>query len=102
MKNKKAYNVLEVVITAAILSVLLFVFIWGVIPILTEKQVPFIKGQTEYTTQDCDEDGIIGLNDPCPCDISIKSKQELENAKNCKKLQPNDVATKNCPAFCKV
>ena len=104
MKNKKSMeaNPMSLVIVAAILGVVLLVFIYGILPILTGKQIPFIKGQTEQVTEDCDEDGVIGLNDPCPCDKSIKSQQELEKANNkCSAVIAGSEATKNCPSLCK-
>lgn len=69
MKNKKAFDAdpMKLVIGAAILGIVLFVVVVGVIPIITGKQIPFFKGQTQYTTEDCDGDGAIGINDKCPC-----------------------------------
>jgi len=98
MKNKKCMEVspLSLVIAAAILSAVLFVFFYAILPIFTGKQVPFLQGQTELTTSDCDEDGVLGVNDQCPC---VKSIQRLELGKFCG--EPNAIATKNCPALCK-
>ena len=99
MKNKKSMEVspLSLVIAAAILTTVLFVFFYGILPIFTGKQVPFLQGQTDLTTLDCDEDGVIGVNDQCPC---VKSIQKLELGKFCGE---SDVikATTNCPALCK-
>lgn len=96
LKNKKSYTTLEVVIAAAILIGLLFVFFYAIFPIITGKQVPFLQGQTEYTTTDCDNDGVVGLADACPC---VKSIQTLEKGQLCP--QPDSDATKNCPNLCK-
>ena len=87
---------LSVVIAAAMLSLVLFVFIYSIIPILTGKQIPWIGGQAEAVTEDCDEDGVIGLNDKCPC---VNSKQSLEKDQTCG--SPEERAAKNCPALCK-
>ena len=94
LSNKKAYNTMEVVIAAAVLMGLLFVFFYAIFPIITGKQVPFLKGQTEYTTTDCDGDGVIGLTDKCPCSPNPSSdKGQCE--------PPIDISTKNCPDLCK-
>lgn len=98
MKNKKCMEVspISLVIAAAILLVVLFVFIYGILPIITGKQVPFLQGQTEHTTLDCDEDEVIGVIDQCPC---VKSIRRLEIGKFCG--EPDLKATTNCPALCK-
>jgi len=95
MKNKKCMEVspLSLVIAAAILLVVLFVFFYGILPIFTGKQVPFLQGQTEMTTLDCDEDGVIGINDQCPCTKNPKIGNSCG--------EPDTIAIKNCPALCK-
>lgn len=101
IKNKKAYNALEVVIGAAVLIFLLWAIVYLIFPILTNKEVPIINAQAEQVTQDCDEDGVIGVADPCPCDSSIKSKEELEKAKKCSNPSAGSSAATNCPNLCK-
>lgn len=99
IKNKKAFTALEVVVAAAVLLGLLAVFFYGVIPILTDKQLPFVRGLNEKVTQDCDEDGVIGVTDTCQCISSVKSKEDLGGGKTCG--PPNQVAVTNCPNLCK-
>lgn len=105
MLNKKSMeaNPMSLVIIAAILLAVLLVFFYGILPIFTGKQVPFIKGQTEYTTQDCDGDGAIGLSDPCPCFYLVKSREDLEKQtdKKCPLVGKNSQATTSCPDLCK-
>ena len=102
IKNKKSMEVspLSMVIGAVLLGVVLLVVLYGVLPIFTGKEVPAANSYLEYSTQDCDEDGIVGLNDPCPCVAAIKSKQELENGKNCG--TPDQKAAVSCPNYCKI
>ena len=98
MRNKKSVELtLNTVIVAAILGAVLIIFFYGILPIISGKQLPFLQGQTERTTLDCDEDEIIGVTDQCPC---VKSIQRLELKKFC---PPPDepTATTNCPALCK-
>ena len=97
MRNKRSMEVspTSVVIGAALLGLIFVVFVWGILPILTEKQIPFIKGQTEDITQDCDGDGYTGIVDACPCDPNINEKSQ-------KCGQPVAPAPTNCPTFCKI
>mgnify|MGYP001577593372 CR=1 FL=1 len=98
MRNRKSMdaNPMNLVIGAAILIGVLLIIIFGVIPILTGKQVPFIKGQTESITQDCDSDGYTGIADACPC---VSTIQTLDKGKVCP--QPDAQATNSCPNLCK-
>lgn len=102
MKNKKSMemNPLNIVVGVAVLSLVLVVIVYGIIPIWTGKQVPFIKGQTEYVTEDCDLDGVIGLSDACPCADSVQKSEQLQG-KGCSPPSPNSPAIKNCPDLCK-
>ena len=100
MISKKGYSPLEIVIAAAILLVVFFVFIYGIIPILTAKELPVIHSQIESGTGDCDEDGVIGITDPCPCVASIRFKQEFESIRNCGTHDSKSAA--NCPNLCKI
>ena len=86
---------MSLVIGAVILGIVLFVIIYGVFPIFTGKQVPWIKGQVDQTTTDCDGDGLLGLNDECPCTTGSKSGEN-------KACPPADSAAEtNCPNYCK-
>ncbi|GEM_PF-3564449 len=96
MKNNKSeVDPLHVIIGAAILGIVLWVFIAGVIPIFTGKQVPYAKAQQELVSQDCDNDGIIGLTDKCPC------IEKADNSETQKCGVPDAAAAKSCPALCK-
>ena len=89
---------LSIVIGAALLLLLGFVIIYGVFPIFTGKQVPWLRGQTEGVTSDCDGDGVIGLSDQCPCDAYIQTK---ESNQACSPPAPGSSASTNCPDLCK-
>lgn len=88
-------NPMNLVIAGAILIGVLLIVIFGILPIITGKQVPFIKGQTEDITQDCDGDGYTGIVDACPCDLNIHEKGQ-------KCGQPSAPAPTNCPTLCKI
>ena len=98
MINKKSMEMspLSIVIGAALLLLLGFVIIYGVFPIFTGKQVPWLRGQTEGVTSDCDGDGVIGLSDQCPCSFSMQTKEINQACPS-----PDSIATKNCPDLCK-
>lgn len=98
MKNKKADMSMETVIKAALLLVVLAVVVGAIIyGIFVNKQTPFIVGQTERITQDCDEDDSMGISDPCPCDPTIKKKEDKTDKCN----KASDIAKTNCPVLCK-
>ncbi len=96
MKNKKSMEVspMSILIATAILGLVLVVTIYGIIPILTGEQLPFLRGQTEQVTQDCDLDDYIGISDKCPCDPETHGKED-------KCGQVSAIAAKNCPSLCK-
>ena len=95
MRNKKAYTALEMVTAAAILLVILWVVVYGIINnIILGKQVPSAEASTEQVTKDCDEDGIIGISDRCPCDPNVKLEKDVK----CGII--SDMASKNCPKLC--
>ncbi len=101
MKNKKADMSMETVIKAALLLIVLFVIVGSIIyGLFVNKQIPFIGGQIEQTTQDCDEDDSKGISDPCPCDPGVKNKEEKEDKKG-KCSEPSSDAQTNCPTLCK-
>jgi len=94
MKNKKGFDVspISLIIAMAIGGIILWIIFGPVIKgILVEKQIGFIEGKTEETTRDCDEDGVLGVQDKCPC---VPNKD-----KDCG--EPNDKAKINCPILCK-
>ncbi|MBS3102036.1 hypothetical protein J4458_01150 [Candidatus Woesearchaeota archaeon] len=101
MKNKKALewgwgNIL----TAALVLILAWVVIDNVIlKIFVQKQIASAGSATDKVTQDCDEDGTIGLSDDCPCDKDIQKMPT--DKKTCPKITITDTANKNCPALCK-
>lgn len=94
--NKKAYNTIEVVITLAVSALLLWAIINALFPQLTHRLFPWLGGQGEYVTQDCDEDEIIGISDKCPCNKDI-----VEDAKAVCGTA-SETAVKNCPDLCKL
>lgn len=100
MKNKKSMEVspMPLVIGAVILSLVLVWVVFGLFPELTQKLFPNIKGQREYVTEDCDEDGATGANDQCPC---VEAKQKLEKRQSCG-ASDKGKALKNCPNLCKI
>lgn len=87
---------MNIVIGAAILGAVLFIFFYAIFPIFTGKQIPWIKGQVDQTTTDCDGDGLIGLNDECPCTAESKSGEN----KACPSA--NKASETNCPNYCKI
>lgn len=97
MKNKKSMEVnpMSLVIAATILGLVLFVFIYGIFPIFTGKQIPWLKATVDETTKDCDGDEKIGLSDKCPC----TSQNFDEATKTCP--PPDSAAETNCPDKCK-
>ena len=98
MKSKKAMEVnpMNIVIGAAILGAVLFIFFYAIFPIFTGKQIPWLKGTVDQTTNDCDGDGLLGLNDPCPCSSGSKS----DESKSCP--APDGNSETNCPNLCKL
>lgn len=98
MKNKKGQHLtIGTVIAAAIGLTLLAVIVWGIINgVLVKKQIVHAGGETERITQDCDDDGAIGLFDDCPCD---PNKKKLEEEEKCGTA--SDTAVGNCPALCR-
>lgn len=97
MKNKKSIETIGLILTMVILGIVAFVMVRGGILGILVPQLAKAGETSEYATQDCDEDGIIGVNDPCPCVASIKQKSE--KGQNCP--TPDSKATTNCPALCK-
>ncbi len=97
MKNKKSFEMgFGVIITAVLAIVLLLAVLFEVIPIFTGKQVPWLRGQTEGVTSDCDGDGVIGLSDQCPCSFSMQTKESNQACPS-----PDSSASTNCPDLCK-
>lgn len=98
MMYKKAEGLpLQYIIAAAILLIFLGVVVYGLIKgIFLDTQITSVKANTEYTSLDCDEDGVIGYSDQCPCAGSI---QKLELKKSCGAIEQK--ATTNCPNLCK-
>ena len=89
---------METVIKAVLLLIVLIVVVGAIIyGLFVQKQIPFIGGQIEQTTQDCDEDDSIGISDPCPCNPDIKKEEE----KTGKCGEASDTAKTNCPTLCK-
>ena len=95
MRNKKAYSPLEIVVAAAILLGVLWVVFGGLINgIIIGKQIPSAEASTEQVTKDCDEDGIIGISDKCPCDPNVKLEKDIKCG------DASSIASKNCPKLC--
>ena len=99
MKNKKSMISMDTMIYAALLIIFLFAMIAGAYTIFYHKQIPWLSGQTDYVTKDCDRDGVTGITDPCPCVFSIPNTQTLEKNQVCPGQDPE--ATKECPELCK-
>lgn len=99
MMNKKAESMpLQYVIGAAILLIFLAIVVYGLIKgIFLDTQITSVKANTEYTSLDCDEDGVIGYSDQCPC---VGSVQKLDLKKSCGSII-DPKATTNCPNLCK-
>lgn len=99
MRNKKSEGMpLQYIIGAAILLIFLVIVVFGLIKgIFLDTQITSVKSNTEYTSLDCDEDGVLGFADQCPC---VSSIQKLELKKFCG--SPDEPkATTNCPNLCK-
>ena len=83
------------VTAAAILLVLLWVIIGIINGIILGQQVPSAHASTEQVTKDCDEDGILGISDKCPCDSNVKQEKDIKCGTH------SATSTKNCPNLCK-
>ena len=93
--NRKGVEMsLSTVVVALILIFVAFAILAVFTDIFGGKQVPWLRGQTETATSDCDGDGIIGVTDRCPCDPEIRDKSE-------KCGQASSISVKNCPNLCK-
>ncbi|MBI2102133.1 hypothetical protein HYT53_05990 [Candidatus Woesearchaeota archaeon] len=98
MKNKKSLALpTELIITFVILGLVLLVIVGGGIRGILLPQLAKAGEKSEYATQDCDEDDVVGVSDPCPCVNAVKQKSE--KGQTCP--PPDNKATTNCPALCK-
>ena len=98
MKNKKA-QVFNTIVRAAILLALLAVILGIIYFLFVGKQIPFLAGTTEEVTTDCDDDGVIGLSDDCPCNDDIK---KLPTGQKTCRTEITGESETNCPVRCKI
>lgn len=92
MKNKKAIGTFGIITAAIVSMILLFIFVGPIIKgIFVDKQIPFVASKTEEITIDCDDDGVIGFQDQCPCND--------EKEAPCGDPEPD--AEEKCPKLCK-
>ena len=96
MKNKKSLMSMEVVVKSVVLFAVLLLLVLFMNRTLGDTQFSFLSGQTERTTQDCDEDDFTGITDSCPCNPDITEKEDNQRCGT-----PSDLAENNCPKLCK-
>jgi len=95
MRNKKSEMEFSTIVRASLALVILLVILGLIYTFIVGKQIPFIGGQTERVTEDCDGDGVIGISDYCPCNDAIQTKDQGK----CTIITSG--AEEKCPTLCK-